>query len=408
MMPPRKLLVFTENYLRGGGNRYCVDLANGLAPRFDKVTIAANAGALFPEDLARLAPGVQVRATPFVTRSRARHSMRSVPRPVRAPALALMSVADPLLMQANLSLFAKLIRKEKANVVICCNGGFPAARANLAMVLAAKHCGVPAVLSVVSVPAPRPGGAGGRYDALLDRRIWKSVRLVVVNAGAISRALSAERDMPPSLARTVYNGLPDAAHPDTPRRAVVGFIGRMDRAKGPVVLLDAFRQLAGRWPELQLHLVGQGDASADLARLVAEYGLGETVQLTGFIAGDVDEVLASFGIYAFASFHEGLPYSILEAMRAACPIVATRVGGIPEILEDGRDALLVEPGDVRSLAAAIDRLMADGKAAAGFGRAARARFEERHLLDRMSSRIVSVFSEAGLLSDTESSSPKLK
>lgn len=397
-MGRRRLLVFTENYARGGGNRYCVDLVNALAPSYDEVVLASNEGGIFPEDSARLASNVVVRPVPFLTRSKARHSMRAVPRAARAPWLLLLSLAEPLLFRANVRSFTRFIRQIAPDTVLGCNGGYPAARATLAMVVAAHGCQVPAALSVVSMPTPRRKNLAA-YERSVDSRVWRSVRLVIVNARAIGEALTAQHDMPPALARTIYNGLPDAPYRKE-REATwsIGFVARLDRAKGVMVLLDAFKQLSDKWPRLRLHLVGQGDASAAVADRARELGIADRVEASGFSDADIHLTLESFRVYAFPSFHEGLPYSILEAMRAGCTIVSTSVGGIPEVLRDGQEGLLVPPRDAAALANAIDRLLSDEATSSRLGHAARARFEQNYLLEKFGAEAVSAFTDFGLLS----------
>lgn len=398
-MARRRLLVFTENYARGGGNRYCVDLVNALATSYDEVVLASNEGGIFPEDSSRLAPNVVLTSIPFLTRSKARHSMRHLPRVVRAPWLLLLSLTEPLLFRANVRLLTRFIRDTAPDIVLGCNGGYPAARATLAMVVAAHRCGVPAAMSVVSMPTPRRKSIVS-YDRSIDAKVWRSVRLVIVNAQAIADALLAEHDMPRPLARTVYNGLPD-----TPYRRErestwsIGFVARLDRAKGVMVLLDAFAQLAPKWPKLRLRLVGQGDASAALVERARELGISDRVEASGYSDGDINAILASFRVYAFPSFHEGLPYSILEAMRAGCTIVSSSVGGIPEILRDGLEGVLVPARDARALAKAVDRVLSDEEASSRFGRAARARFEQNYLLDNFAVESVRAFVDFGLMGE---------
>jgi glycosyltransferase involved in cell wall biosynthesis len=407
-MPRSRLLVFTENYARGGGNRYCVDLINALSPVFDEIVLAANEGGVFAEDQSRLAANVVVLPAAFVTRSRARHLMRRIPKPGRAPALALLSLAEPLLFRANVALLSRLVRRIGPDVVLSCNGGYPAARAALAMVVAAHRSKVPVVLSVVSVPTPRRKYMIA-YDRAIDLAIWRSAKLVIVNAQAIADALSAQHDMPSHLARVIHNGLPDAPLPANDESAdAIGFVARLDRAKGVLVLFEAFRQLAQRWPLLKLRLVGHGDASKEISRQARESSLADRVDADGHVTGDINSILASFRVYAFPSFHEGLPYSILEAMRAGCPIVSTAVGGIPEIVRDGSEALLVPPHDADALAAAIDRLLADEGTARRLGRAARDRFERNHLLEKVATKVVTVFVESGMVAmkPTHSGSPE--
>jgi glycosyltransferase involved in cell wall biosynthesis len=396
-MGRRRLLVFTENYARGGGNRYCVDLVNALAASYDEVVLASNQGGIFPEDSARLAPNVVVTAVPFLTRSKARHSMRGLPRIARAPWLLLLSLAEPLLFRANLRLLTRFIQRVAPDSALVCNGGYPAARATLAMVVAAHRCQVPAALSVVSMPTPRRKSIRS-YDRSIDARVWRSVRLVIVNARAIAEALIAQHDMPPTLSRTIYNGLPDA--PYRKERELtwsIGLVARLDRAKGVMVLLDAFTELAQKWPKLRLRLVGQGDASAAVVERARELGIGDRVEASGYSDADIHTTLESFRVYAFPSFHEGLPYSILEAMRAGCTIVSTSVGGIPEVLRDGLEGVLVPPRDAGALAKAIGWLLSDEATSSRLGHAARVRFEQNHLLETFGAEAVRAFKDFGLL-----------
>ena len=403
----RRLLVFTENYARGGGNRYCVDLVNALATSYDEVILASNEGGIFPEDSARLAGNVVVEKAPFLTRSKARHSLRHIPRIARAPWLFVLSMAEPLLFRVNVRLLTRLILQTRPDCVLGCNGGYPAARATLAMVVAAHRCGIPAVLSVVSMPTPR-GTSTSLYDRSIDARVWRSVRLVIVNARAIADALTAQHDMPPALAKTIYNGLPDAPYTSERESSwTIGFVARLDKAKGVMVLLDAFKELAAKWPKLTLRLIGQGDASAMLADRARELGIGPRVVASGYTDADIHPTLESFRVYAFPSFHEGLPYSILEAMRAGCTIVSTAVGGIPEVLRDGREGVLVPARDARALAEAIDRLLSDEETSSRLGRAARDRFERNYLISNVTEEAVRAFVDFGLLAG-EQTSPRTK
>jgi glycosyltransferase involved in cell wall biosynthesis len=399
-MARRRLLVFTENYARGGGNRYCVDLINALADSYDEVVLASNEGGIFPEDSERLAPNVVIQSVGFLTRSKARHSMRRFPKIVRAPWLLGLSLAEPLLFAGNVRSLSAYIRKIGPDAVLGCNGGYPAARATLALVVAARQCQIPAALSVVSMPTPRRKNLAA-YDRALDSRVWSAVRLVIVNARAIAGALEQQHEMPAVLSRTIYNGLSDAPYSAIRKENWnIGFVSRLDAAKGVMVLLEAFRGLAAKWPKLRLQLVGDGDASAALRKRIGELGLEGRVEASGFAEGDVKVVLESFRIYVFPSFHEGLPYSILEAMRAGCTIVSTSVGGIPEILRDGVDGLLVPPRDADALSKAIDRLLSDEDEAHRLGRAARERFERNYQLDNFAATAVHAFAEAGLLQDS--------
>lgn len=399
-MKKRRLLVFTENYARGGGNRYCVDLINSLADCYDEIVLASNDGGIFPDDIARLPSDVVLRPARFMTRSRARHAMAGLRKPIRAPWLFALSVAEPALFAANVKMLGALIDDVQPDAVLGCNGGYPAARATLSMMVAARRRGLPAVMSIVSTPTPRRLMLSA-LDKEIDARVWRSVRLVIVNARAIGNFLSEKRGMPATLARTIYNGLPDVPHHNArKRRDEIGFVARLDNAKGVMVLLEAFAAIALQWPRLRLRLVGQGDASAAIPARLHELGIADRVEISGYIEGSVDELLESFRIYAFPSFHEGLPYSILEAMRAGCTIVSTNVGGIPEILRDNVEGVLVPPRDTGALARALNTLMSDVELSERLGRAARERFRQNYLLENFHSATVSAFDGAGLLAES--------
>jgi glycosyltransferase involved in cell wall biosynthesis len=134
-----------------------------------------------------------------------------------------------------------------------------------------------------------------------------------------------------------------------------------------------------------------------VAERARELGIADRVEASGYSDANIQATLESFRVYAFPSFHEGLPYSILEAMRAGCTIVSTAVGGIPEVMRDGMEGLLVPPRDSAALANAIDRLLSDEAASSRLGRAARARFEQNYSLEKFGAEAVRGFTDFGFL-----------
>ncbi len=381
----KRLLVFTENYARGGGNRYMIDLLNGLQADFDEVLLAANADGVFAEDLARSQTPVKVLPATFLTRSLVADRTGGWPRPLQKLLLAALLPAEPLLFAFNILLLRSLLWRVRPAMVLVCNGGYPASHACLAMLVAARMAGLHAAMSIVSTPSPRRRLVGA-WDALLDRISWRSAGRVIVNAQAISLALQSLRGMPPGRADVLHNGLEDAP-PAAPARQAgrlqLGCVARLDRLKGVLDLLEAFASLAACFPQLDLVLAGEGDVSGQMRQRVRELGLQERVRFLGHYSGDITTLLASFDIYAFPSLWEGFPYSILEAMRAGCPIVATRVGGIPEAIRDRSNGLLVAPGEPAALAVAIAELAQDSALRQTLGHNARQEFDRQFSLSRM-------------------------
>ncbi|SIN67648.1 Glycosyltransferase involved in cell wall bisynthesis [Singulisphaera sp. GP187] len=142
-------------------------------------------------------------------------------------------------------------------------------------------------------------------------------------------------------------------------RLVIGCVSRLDPIKAHDVLIDAFaRAVDGGARDLELRLVGDGPTRGSLERLVAERGLGDRVRFLG-MCRDIPDQLRAMDLFVLPSHREGRPISIMEAMASGLPVIATRVGSVPGLVENGRTGLLVEPGDVAALARAITDLADD-------------------------------------------------
>jgi glycosyltransferase involved in cell wall biosynthesis len=406
-----KLLVFTENYVRGGGNRYLIDLINSVAGEYEEIVLVSNRGGIFSEDTARLVRPVRTENAFFVTRARVRAAISGLPKWARVPLLLPISLLSPILFLGNLASLALLLRRERPSRVLACNGGYPAARACLTTVIAARLLHIPNALSIVSTPAGR--GPFGMLERLVDRLVWRSVDRVLVNARSIAIALCAQRDAPMDKVTVVHNGIEDRPSPspdagDEPASTqgsaaqspafVVGCVARMDAAKGVLYLFDAFASLAQQHPQLQLVLAGQGDASAELQRRIRAAGFQDRVRMLGHYSGDTQALLASFDAYVFPSLWEGFPYSILEALRGGCSIVATKVGGIPEAITDGVEGLLIEPASSQAIGSALERLIADKALRQALARNARLRFESEFDLRRMHRLVAAVIGPENFIS----------
>jgi glycosyltransferase involved in cell wall biosynthesis len=165
-----------------------------------------------------------------------------------------------------------------------------------------------------------------------------------------------------------------------PREAVVaGVVGRLDERKGHRYFLEAMKRLAGE-PGLHAVVVGEGREKDALFAQRRELGLEPRVHLVGYWAS-LAEALAAIDLFVLPSLMEGHPLAILEAMAAGKPVVATRVGGNHEAVEDGRSGLLVPPRDAEALAEAISSLARDPERAARMGLEGRRLLGERFSLE---------------------------
>jgi glycosyltransferase involved in cell wall biosynthesis len=154
-------------------------------------------------------------------------------------------------------------------------------------------------------------------------------------------------------------------------------VARLQPAKGLDDLVEAVARLRERLPGLRVAVAGSGPQEKELRARIERAGLSEAFRLLG-TRSDVGSLLAAADAFCLPSRHEGLPISLLEAMQAGLPCVATRVGGIPGLVEDGADALLVEPADPDGLAEALARVLSDGELAAELGQRGQALVRRRY------------------------------
>ena len=181
-------------------------------------------------------------------------------------------------------------------------------------------------------------------------------------------------------------------------QVLVGTVGRLVEAKAYDVLLRAAARVCAANPDVRFVVAGGGHLETDLLKLRDSLGLAERAAFLG-TRDDIPEILAAVDIYVITSVREGLPVTLIEAMMAAKPIVSTSVGGIPEVLEDGSDGVLVPPGDEQALAEAILALAADRDRRRALGLKARekaiARYSARAVLETLEARYVSILEVKG-------------
>jgi glycosyltransferase involved in cell wall biosynthesis len=169
------------------------------------------------------------------------------------------------------------------------------------------------------------------------------------------------------------------------------FLGRLDATKGVDELLQAAAKLRRRFPRLRLVLAGVGDVRAIEARAAA-LGIGEAVEFPGWVVGERKQALLErASVFVLPSYVENMPVSVLEAMAAGLPVVATNVGAIPEVVEDGVTGMLAPPGDADALARAIESILADPQRCQRMGEAGRARAQRHYSVDRVMPRLEAIY-----------------
>jgi glycosyltransferase involved in cell wall biosynthesis len=237
------------------------------------------------------------------------------------------------------------------------------------------------------------GERGGIQARLLRHALRTADCVVSLTPGWDDRV---RRAVPVRRSRVVGNvpSLPAPVTRREPDRTIV-CLGHLYRRKGVHDLLDAFALLRHDDPELVLVLAGEGPEAAPLAaRVAADPLLRGAVELPGWIGPDAKaQLLSRAGCLVIPSHDEGLPLSLLEAMVSGVPVVATRVGGIPEAVRDGVDGLLVPPADVPALAAAIASILGDGKLRDALTASAAERARERYSAESLAREMAEVFHE---------------
>ncbi len=203
-----------------------------------------------------------------------------------------------------------------------------------------------------------------------------------------------------SKVRVVHCGLepdyfPTSAPPPTGAPRLV-CVGRLSAQKGQLLLLDAVRQLRDRGESFQLVLAGDGEMRGDIERYIRQHGLESHVSITGWISGErVKQELLAARAMVLASFAEGLPVVIMEAMALGRPVVTTSIAGIPELVRHGVDGWIVPAGDTEVLAEAIrSSLRAPVEQLTQMGSEVNARVRIRHDIDQEAAKLVRIFQEA--------------
>jgi glycosyltransferase involved in cell wall biosynthesis len=230
---------------------------------------------------------------------------------------------------------------------------------------------------------PGPAAEDTRLRAFADGwSAWLSRRLVAPSAEVADAYREAFR-LPPARMRVIPN-VPAAQQPPAGfdrqalRREVAGesvehlvlSVARLQPEKGIDDLVSAAAGLRSRFPGLRVAVAGSGPEEKRLRAHIEAAGLADSFVLLGS-RPDVGSLLAAADAFCLPSRHEGLPISLLEAMQAGIPCVATRVGGVPGMIADGAEGVLVEPADPEGLAAALERVLLDPGRAGEMGARAR-------------------------------------
>jgi len=196
----------------------------------------------------------------------------------------------------------------------------------------------------------------------------------------------------------IYNGIPTGRffaysnRKDENNNIILLHVGRFSPQKNHKLLIEAFALVVKECSKLRLWLVGDGELKSDIEKLVVQKGLQSYVSFLG-IRADVAELLGQCDIFVLPSDWEGVPLTILEAMAAGKPVIATAVGGVPELVKDGETGILIPPQDPQALVQAILKLATNSELGEQMGQTGQKRAQEQFDISRTAREYESLYLE---------------
>ncbi len=255
------------------------------------------------------------------------------------------------------------------------------------------------VSKVTGIPVVTTAHGKNYYGDRLRRRmayrfVARQSRMVAVSDD-LKRFLTERVAIPPASIRVVHNGIDVRRYAANgsnhatreelgigASQPVIGTVGNLFEVKGQIYLLRACKGLVAAIPNFVLLVAGEGDQLGTLEQEARDLGIAGNVKFLGF-REDVPRLLQAIDVFVLPSLSEGLPLSVLEALALQKPVVATNVGGIPEVVEDSVTGFLGPPRNPEALMDKIVLLLRHPELAADLGRAGRKRVQEAFSLEQM-------------------------
>jgi glycosyltransferase involved in cell wall biosynthesis len=262
--------------------------------------------------------------------------------------------------------------------------------ANTYGALVARLAGVPVIATV--------HGKSYYLDQLKRRLAYRAasrMATMVAVSEDLKRFLVSNLNMPPARVRVVYNGVPDfdSLHSSEVERLrkeidvpcnhkIVGVFGSFYTVKGHTYLLQAIPDIVKRVGRVTFLFAGRGELEPEIKRQASELGIQEHVRFLGF-RNDIPRLLSLLDLFVLPSLSEGLSIAILEAMAAGIPVVATEVGGNPELILNGETGYLVPPMNPSALSIQVAAVLEDDRLRVRLGQASQRRVKDRFSLATM-------------------------
>ncbi|MFN7169657.1 MAG: glycosyltransferase family 4 protein [Candidatus Omnitrophota bacterium] len=233
--------------------------------------------------------------------------------------------------------------------------------------------------------------AHGFYKKRLSHKIFPCWgKKVIAISNAVKEDLIRKFNLPDNRIKVIYNGVSiekfkmqnAKSKMETDKGEIIGIVSRLSEIKGHPYLLRAMKEILKNFPQAQLFIVGEGKMKNYLLKLVRKLRIEKNVFFISSVL-DTSSLFSNLDVFVLPSLEEGLGMAILEAMAWGVPVVATDVGGIPEIIQDGKNGLLVSPQDYKSLSRAICRVLESPDLKNKFIINGRRTVEEKFSLEKM-------------------------
>lgn len=326
----------------------------------------------------------------------------------RALAIAWRQLSYYPLFIGEVWTLSRLLRKLRPDVLHINNGGYPGALSCRAMALAGKLAGVQHIVMMVNNLAVGYGRPSRWMDYPVDRLVRAAVDRFVTGSTAAGGRLAKVLGLESKRARAIHNGIrkrPTTASVEQTRSrlgiakfegTVFGIVALLEPRKGHATLIEAAARVAKAAEAgagIKVLIEGHGPLQQVLAADIAKRGLSEVVELVGDEA-QIFDFMAGLDVLVLSSLRdEDFPNVILEAMSLGRPVIASRLAGTPEQVEDGVSGILVEPGNADELALAINRLAHDAELRRRMGEAALAQFEAKFTSEAAVKSYIGLYSE---------------
>ncbi len=338
-MTRQKVVIGITQANFGGAQRYVYDLATSLPSDQYDILVVAGGGGILTDKLAKASVRTSILA--------------DLARSIR-----------PAGDFSTLIRLYKLLRTERPDILHT-----NSSKMGLLGGIAGRLAGVPHIVFTAH------GWAFNAPVSRVTRSVLYALSMLIITLSdrtiAVSKAVASH--IAPSLRSrciVVHNGIPEmtfASREDArtglktrgaiPEGFWLGTIAELHPVKGHVFAIEAFARIAPEFPEAQYLIIGEGSEHKHITHIIKQKGLEGRVHVVGFM--DARATLKALDAFVLPSLSEGLSYAVLEAGAAGVPIIASAVGGIPEIITDGTTGLLVRPRDSAALANAFARIMRD-------------------------------------------------